>query len=962
MAAITRKFISTCLFLLAMLGLQAQDPQFFSYGIADGLPSNQIYELKVASDGYLWLGTESGLVRFNGSRFVHFKPGFKEETGMTQLFEHPRTGIYCRTFDGRLFLARGDSLLQIPIGPGMVEYRILGDQIYHITAHRLMVAGLLGQDSKVIFQSGEANEFLHILNDSLILGNQAIINFRTEEVTPLSTGQWSFMPSGDQAYLHRKSDPNLYRLDDGVRLSIVGTSQAAPLPPCKLTQLLQTEGEFLSGSFCGVYRWGKQNAFFTNSVITDIEIDQEGNYWFSTLGDGLLLVPHIAVLEFKRGTEEFQTRPDKILTDRKGTAYVWCVGAIYRYRPGQVHLELLHQLPNKKECQVAWLDEVQNTVYFESGGFYEWRLDRPENPPRRLGDMNIKSIARTPWGLLTKSWNFFGLLRQDGRPSKGDAWLQKYLGEEIARNGDYALYPIQGLEALPQGAKACAFDDSTETFILGYATQTLLLSRNGFRVLSVAGQDLPISAAVAYEGSFIVAAKGGGIWVLAPGMPPSCILEGRYYADRKVIQLLVHGNKLWVVLMDRIISMDLQGHTVPNPLHTRETGNYEYRDLCFGDKTIWIATNEGLLNIPASLNAIDTVAPRMHNVQILSSGIAVPISQHGDFAFDDNELRIILEGIHYRSRGNFIFKAFLAGYDSEPQTILAQNPVLQYKRLPPGDYNLQVYAQNLDGYQSPPFQYAFTIQAPYWQQAWFYVLMIVLLAVIGYALARWYAHSEQRRNLMEMQLVESKLTSLKAQMNPHFIFNALGSIQFLVLKGEVLHANTYLGKFSKLMRMVLEMSEWKTLSLADEIQSLSLYLELEKLRMGEQFTYVIDVAEDLQTETVKLPPLLIQPYVENAVRHGLLHKTGEKLLRLTFSIDLEKSAFICAIDDNGIGREASAKLKAQSHRSFANLATANRLTLYNRRYPGHFQITYLDRTSPDTGTRVTISLPLDFRG
>ncbi len=131
--------------------------------------------------------------------------------------------------------------------------------------------------------------------------------------------------------------------------------------------------------------------------------------------------------------------------------------------------------------------------------------------------------------------------------------------------------------------------------------------------------------------------------------------------------------------------------------------------------------------------------------------------------------------------------------------------------------------------------------------------------------------------------------------------------------------------------------------------------------MGERFTYGIHIGPEIQLDSIKLPPSLIQPYVENAIRHGLLHKEGEKTLQINFSFDKNNDALICSIDDNGIGRAASSKLREGSHRSFSSQAGTNRLNLYNRLYPGYFNIKFHDKAA-DAGTKVEITLPMHFEG
>lgn len=164
----------------------------------------------------------------------------------------------------------------------------------------------------------------------------------------------------------------------------------------------------------------------------------------------------------------------------------------------------------------------------------------------------------------------------------------------------------------------------------------------------------------------------------------------------------------------------------------------------------------------------------------------------------------------------------------------------------------------------------------------------------------------------EREAIKAQLKSLRLQMNPHFLFNSLNSIQQMILSGEDRNATRYLSKFSRLLRMVLLHSDKENISLKEELETLNLYVELEFLRFKESFHYDITCDEKIDREEIKIPVMLIQPFVENAIWHGLLHKQGTRSLKIEFLEDADES-MVCVIEDNGIGREAAAKIKNDLH-------------------------------------------------
>lgn len=224
--------------------------------------------------------------------------------------------------------------------------------------------------------------------------------------------------------------------------------------------------------------------------------------------------------------------------------------------------------------------------------------------------------------------------------------------------------------------------------------------------------------------------------------------------------------------------------------------------------------------------------------------------------------------------------------------------------------------------------------------------------------------SERSKAALQQRAKELEVQALRSQMNPHFIFNCLNAINRFILGHETEAASDYLTKFSRLMRMIMNHSRHSTVTLAEEIEMLQLYLGMEQLRFKNAFDYRIDVEEDLDTEEVRIPPLLIQPFVENAVWHGLMHKEerGSLLLRLQVRGDV----LTCIVRDNGVGRKRAGMLKSKSaekHKSMGMQITAERMALLGG--PGEpqpfFQIEDLyDETGAPAGTQVTLSIKINY--
>jgi putative methionine-R-sulfoxide reductase with GAF domain len=220
---------------------------------------------------------------------------------------------------------------------------------------------------------------------------------------------------------------------------------------------------------------------------------------------------------------------------------------------------------------------------------------------------------------------------------------------------------------------------------------------------------------------------------------------------------------------------------------------------------------------------------------------------------------------------------------------------------------------------------------------------------------------------LNKDLATSQLTALRAQMNPHFIFNALNSVQQYILQGNVIEANRYLSKFSKLQREILNYSSQNFIPLQKELETLQLYLELEQLRFGENFSFSINKEEIIDEEEIKIPPMIIQPFIENAIWHGLMPKTGDRFVKINFALQSDDQ-LVCTITDNGIGREAAGRLRQAknnetAHKSKGLSLVDDRLNILQVQYGKPFNAAITDLVNKEgisTGTQVVLTIYLDF--
>jgi two-component system, LytTR family, sensor kinase len=221
----------------------------------------------------------------------------------------------------------------------------------------------------------------------------------------------------------------------------------------------------------------------------------------------------------------------------------------------------------------------------------------------------------------------------------------------------------------------------------------------------------------------------------------------------------------------------------------------------------------------------------------------------------------------------------------------------------------------------------------------------------------------QKTITAERKAAESELKALKSQMNPHFIFNALNSIQEQFMYGDKFKANDQMGNFTYLTRKILDVSGKKLITLATEVEILDKYLSLEKMRFGDEFVYTISLSDTLDEDYNQIPPMLIQPFAENSIKHGLLHRVGAKRLDIHFDLDEAEAYLICTITDNGVGRDKSALIKAKNpnqHQSFSTQSINERLAILSTD-PSKELVQYTDlydAQGEPIGTKVQVYIPL----
>jgi ligand-binding sensor domain-containing protein len=358
----------------------------------------------------------------------------------------------------------------------------------------------------------------------------------------------------------------------------------------------------------------------------------------------------------------------------------------------------------------------------------------------------------------------------------------------------------------------------------------------------------------------------------------------------------------------------------------------------------------------------------------ISNSIKKPVEEINDLSlkYNQNNIAFNFSAMDYRDPESISYFTMLEGYDNTWRKVLDEKNS-HYFNLPQGTFIYHIKAVDKDGEQDEK-TIIIIVNPPWWQTWWFRISAIVLLATAFYLLTRWWftrkfklrierSEKEKQLVLLNQKATELEMQALRAQMNPHFIFNSLNAINRYILQNNKTQASEFLTKFSRLVRLILQNSSFPLIPLEGEIEALSLYLELEALRFDYHFDYQIKVDKDLDVSVIKIPPLIIQPYAENAIWHGLMHKESKG--SLVIELYDKGELLYCKITDDGVGRKKAIELKskqASTHKSMGMQTTAKRIEMFQGKTEDSAVI-IRDLVLPDgtpAGTEVTLKIPLIY--
>ena len=956
-------FISCC----CTQWLYSQTTQIIRYTTKEGLPSNSIYRTIIDKKGFLWIAGETGVTRYDGKTFKNY-------TTINGLPDNEVTELMIDS-SGRLWV--------LPFRKKPAYYNDMKDRFENSdtdselnnieigsmnSTNVLLHGGIAFYNNKMtlcVFKNKKIIKYENIFGAKFWLGPNRIIDYQPGKYLIVSNDSLRYMEEGKinravyfgHSYnlseyfnntLYISQAHGLRKFNFNVNGEITGSQERQY--PFLLKVLCRAGKDLAVTSASGntyivdaVTLDLKEN-IFNEFIVRNVLEDYNGNYWLSSKDDGLIKIQQKRISSYTANTNMLNNfnsvlRTDKIIAGNNKGELVVYDGL---YDPKKI---ILNPNENKSETWIRNILELPHDIYVatQTGSFL---VDKKSFAIKKsfLGGANKSTKAAYK---LNDSTLLFG--------------SHSHLFVYNVNTGKFADSVIKRITAIGADDKQKIYigsidglyrRDKDSLFYFGNTYKPLT-----YRVVSIVNTR---------DGLLWVGRSSDSILVLKENKPVAGIPLGTIIPG--TVCKTMYSNKpgeIWIGTDKGLNRLDYQfsnNKLVYNNMYFSTADGLigeQVNDIMIKNDTVYVATTGGISYLPANLQLpLADIATFITRVSI--NNLDTSILSSYTLPYSKNNIRIEFSAVDLTGFNPF-FEYSINNQDWQR----TENNILSLQNQPPDNYMIRIRSLKRDG--TPSFRVAtisFRIKTPFWKSNWFWAGLVIAGFVVTIFLLQTRNKQRQKKVIekitTEKKLAELEMQALKAQINPHFVFNCLNSIKGFIYEKEYGQADKYLDKFSELLRSTMDNADASIISLEEEIKYLDNYLQLEKLRFGDKFEYSIQTAPGLDRTKAFVPAMLLQPYVENAIRHGVRYLENKKGL-ITISAKKEQDLFICSIDDNGIGREKAQQLKSENHIEYQSRGmqlSKRRAELYNIR---HEVIDKKDEMGIATGTRIILIIPAELK-
>jgi len=948
-----------------------------NYKTQDGLPSNEVYDIAQDNDGFIWFATDAGVSRFNGSDFQNFSLAeglpdpvifevVADEQGTIWVVGMNRHVAYFKNerFYPYVF---NDTIDKYTMPRALVEdVHIEGGAVQLIfkRASGALYIDSVGNTTHVDRSKAEKEQFTdyYVRGDwvskySTAIGlSQRIFPYDFLVHVYVHTGK---LPNADST----KFDVALRRrwggvggavvLNDMIVTSFMGGISGLDLVDKEIVKLKNAEVL----NYQSIHRLVKKNdsAFYAISLV-------HGIFEMEIRDDSLVTTGRI--LEGENCNDIYVDRQGGvwIATYKHGVYHFNEIG-LHTLIPDQVAIRHMRKADRLNDVLVS-REDFSSFFIKEGGAVLEFAgntLNKNITYPLRINnDGTIIFGSIDGWHVADSRTG------QRSRPFSTDLVSLKIVTEIQNRifvysyNQDfYELHRNDQLETtvpFSRGVVNCVTEHNGSVF---FGTSNGVFQTEDITDLSSlsiqeGSGGMIVTCMYSYEGVLFIGTKTHGLHALEKGRLRQ--VAPQRFLSKKITSITVGGDRLFVGTNQGVCIVDIKNMrigfysciTVNNGLASNDITALEVlgSDLLIGSKL-------GLQSIPLDISIKAPSIPKVFITSVLSkSGAMHDPDSIIKLHYNDAPLRIQYQGLDVSSKQRFEYRY---KWGAEGAYFSTRSSELFLPNLEVGESKLFLAVKNMDGVWSEEKGLILHVQEPFWRSLVFWLLLAVCVSATFWYLS-WRRGNVVRQEIeMQNRIVELRAKAIRAQMNPHFIFNCLNSIQGFILAHDTKRSINYLGQFAGLVRHVLDSSEKTEITIKAEVEHLRAYLEIEKMRFDSRFEYEIDVEPSVDLRT-KIPAMLIQPYVENSVWHGLQNASHEGKIFVTFSAK-GKHLYVNVID-NGVGRDQAQINKERERRSVGMTLTEERLKLVKGEGQGEVFVEDLFDEQRPSGTRVELKIPV----
>ncbi len=447
-----------------------------------------------------------------------------------------------------------------------------------------------------------------------------------------------------------------------------------------------------------------------------------------------------------------------------------------------------------------------------------------------------------------------------------------------------------------------------------------------------------------------------------------------FYLLDNIYKIRYIKGRIWAITLNGFLQYDIESKNVRKFNAEYDFTATKFPAYLYSDFFMLTASNKLLFKNGAKLGWIRdnpnaniteySIPIHFNEFKIFEKKIAQNIDFQQDISitYKDNFFNIAFSAIQFSNAQEIKYFYKLEGLDKE--WIETKNPLANYTNVPNGNYTFKIKAENQSGEKSEERSLNIYIKPAFWQTRYFQIIAFALLIVCFYALYKYRISITIKKEALEKMLLLSEIKALRVQMNPHFMFNVLNGVKNNILSKKPLAAAEYLSDFAYLLRLTLQQSREKFITLGEDLETLTIYVRLEKMRFKEKFDFEYELSTDVPISKILIPPMILQPYLENAIRHAFNKKNEKGLLELNIAMEDSKTV-LCIIEDNGIGRQSSFDsnklIDNPAYKSLGMNITDERILLHNKLNDSKINIKIIDKINSvgnPVGTRVEIRLSI----